>query len=60
MALGVLDVEFSIGIDQPDRTRGNFLAVNIVGHLDGQDLNNDWKKTRLERIDDPFIPYALE
>lgn len=36
MAFGVLDVEFFIGIDQPDRARRNFFAMNVVGHIDGQ------------------------
>ena len=40
MTLGVLDVEFSIGIDQPDRARCSFLVVNIVRHPDGQDTND--------------------
>jgi hypothetical protein len=34
MTLRVLDVEFPIGINQPDRTRRNFLVVNVTRHLD--------------------------
>lgn len=36
MTFGVLDVEFSIGIDQPDRARRDLLAMNVVRHIDGQ------------------------
>ena len=36
MAFGVLDIEFPISIDQPDRARRNFFAMNVIGHIDVQ------------------------
>jgi hypothetical protein len=56
----VLDVEFSISINQPDRARRDFVVVNVVGHLDEQDSNDVQIVNRLERIKDLFIPRAFE
>lgn len=32
MARGVLDVEFTIGVDEPDGARCNVIVVNVAGH----------------------------
>jgi len=40
MAFGVLDVEFPIGIDQPDRARRNFFTMNVIEHIDFQTRAN--------------------
>jgi hypothetical protein len=56
----MLDVEFPISINQPDRARRDLVVVNIVGHLDSQDSDNVQIVNRLEKTKHPFIPRAFE
>lgn len=59
MALGVLDVEFTIGIDKPDSTWCNIIVVDIAGHLGCWRSNDVRTADRLKDIDDLFISHAM-
>lgn len=58
MALGVLDIEFPIGIDKPDSTWCDTIVVDIAGHLGCSRSNNVQTEGELTRIDDLLISRA--